>query len=92
VGKDRRIEPRLGNTMAKLRRDSTLALLEAHGWGTTKAAKAGGMSERTLRARMKAYGLTRPAHVPAPKRGRPKRKRATEFRKVADWTWEAIAP
>jgi DNA-binding NtrC family response regulator len=76
----------LGTTLARLRRDQILDALERSGWRTTHAAKALEIHSRTLKQEMQAFGLTRPATA---RRSRP---RATEFRKVAPWTWEAIAP
>jgi hypothetical protein len=78
----------LGTTLARLRRDQILDALERSGWRTTHAAKALEIHSRTLKREMQVFGVTRPASIPA-RRSRP---RATEFRKVAPWTWEAIAP
>jgi hypothetical protein len=78
----------LGRTQLRIERDALSELLTKYAWHVPIAAHAWGVSESYLYTRIHFHGLKRP---PKAKVARPPKKiRATEFRKVGPWTWEAV--
>jgi DNA-binding NtrC family response regulator len=90
VAGDRPRDVRLGRTLAQFEKERLVILLEAHAWNTTATARSTGLTVDAIREGMKRHGLQRPRR---PRKSRSRRgPRATEFRKIADWTWEAVPP